>query len=151
MKNNIALQLPVYTNTHDAFPIPIGDKYDYWLPLAEGFLSKANAIEVHCWNEEKEISEELVTLHKEAFQVEKEENLTIFKGSKTTAITEYLLNDFASENGRFKWFTVNFLMDEETLFHSGHWATELFMPNLSDEEIEFIKSVIPEGTNLHIY
>lgn len=151
MKNNVALQLPLYTNDHGAFPIPLDNNYDYWLRLANRFIEKADTIEIQCWNEEMEIIKELITLHKDPFLVEKEENLTIFKGIRTSALSEYLLNEFTGGNGRFKWFTINFLKGEKTLFHSGHWATEFFMPNLSEDEIKFIQSVIPEGTILHRY
>lgn len=145
---NIAINIPTYTIDNDTFPIPLNGNYGYWVSLAETFLAKSNTIEIHCWNEENGIIEEITSLHKQAFQIVKEENLTIFKGNRTSILSKYLLNNFKSENGNFKWFTVNLIKDNESIFHSGHWDTEFFIPKLLEEEVRFIKSVIPDDTSL---
>ena len=145
---NIAFNIPTYTIDNDTFPIPLSGNYDYWVTIVETFLAKSNTIEIHCWNDENGVIEEITSLHKQAFQIVIEENLTIFKDSRTSNLVQYLLYNFMSENGNFKWFTVNLIKDTESVFHSGHWATEFFIPNISEEEVRFIKSVTPVDTNL---
>lgn len=145
---NIAIHIPTYTRDHDTFPIPLQHDYGYWVSLVENFLAKSNAIEIHCWHEENEIIEEIASLFPQAFQMSKEENLTIFKGNTTSLLAEYLLHYFKSANGNFKWFTVNLINDNETRFHSGHWGTEFFIPNVLEEEVRWIKGIVPDDTSL---
>ncbi|MCU9613119.1 hypothetical protein OEV98_06085 [Caldibacillus lycopersici] len=145
---NIAFNIPTYTIDKETFPKPLNGNYDYWVALVAPFLAKSNTIEIHCWNDERGIMEAVTSLPKQAFHIIKEDNLTIFKGSKTPSLSKYLLKNFRDENGNFKWFTVNLIKDQVAIFHSGHWATEFFLPNLLEEEVRFIKSVTPVDTSL---
>jgi hypothetical protein len=119
------------------------------------FFEKADFIEVHCWNEEKEIIEEILTEIEDAFpikDIQSFDNMTIFKGALTSRVKNFILSTSTlSENGQLKWFSI-FLRHNGTLcFSSEHWGTEFFVPNVSHEEIIFIKSVMPEGIRYLIY
>ena len=56
-----------------------------------------------------------------------------------------------NESGKFKWFTVNLATGSGPVFHSGHWGTEFFVPNATEEEIVLIKSVTPAETSFYQY
>ncbi|SFB06741.1 MULTISPECIES: hypothetical protein [unclassified Bacillus (in: firmicutes)] len=147
----LVFHIPNYTKDHSSFPMPIGGGYSYWFPLLSFFLDKANTLEIHCWNEEIETIEEMQTLYKESFEIVAEENLTIFKAVKSDELKSYLLNNHLNDDGKLKWFTVNLDKGLTQVFHSGHWGTEFFVPTASEEDITFIESVTPIGTQMHQY
>ncbi|MDK7669174.1 hypothetical protein [Cytobacillus oceanisediminis] len=90
---------------------------------------------------------ELKFLYKQEFTIGIDENLTIFKGSIGSAISNYILYNSLNESGEFKWFTVNLNKGEKSIFHSGHWATEFLINNIMEKDIEIIKRFTPPHTN----
>ncbi|MEK3857438.1 hypothetical protein [Cytobacillus sp. FSL H8-0458] len=151
MEYNLAVNIPSYTNIDSTFPKPVNENYNYWLALIEHFLTISDTIEIHCWNEETDTIDEINSLYKEEFEVGIEENLTIFKGTISKLLIDYLLNKSINNNGDLKWFTLNLERLRLPVFHSGHWGTELFIPNITKEDITFIKSVTPKETNFLEY
>ncbi|WHY85923.1 hypothetical protein QNH39_25665 [Neobacillus novalis] len=151
MENNLVFNIPSYTDDNSAFPKPVHRNYDYWVPLINHFLAKSDTIEIHCWNEEIDTIEEIKSLHIGTFEMFKEENITIFKGKKTSTLSDYLMNNNMNIFGEFKWFTVNFDKGMVPVFHSGHWGTEFFVPNAMEKDIAIIKSVTPTETSFNQY
>ena len=148
---NALISIPIYTLENESYPIPIDENYDYWIPIITTFLLKANKVEIHCWNEEREIIDEINKHPKLAFEIDKEGNLTIFKGSLSATLTNFLITKYSSENNRFKWFTINLLHENKTLLHAGHWATEFLIANFSNDDVNLIKNKTPIHTRFHLY
>jgi hypothetical protein len=146
---NLFFNLPVYTKEESTFPIPENEDYSYWNPLMKYFLDKADSVEFQCWNEEVETINELKSLFIQALEIVLEENLTIFKGPVTPALSNYLLLNFLNERNELKWFTVNLGDGEKEVFHSGHWGTEFFASAVIEEDIAYIKGVTPVETGFH--
>lgn len=46
------------------FSLFVYEKIDYWVPLMKYFLLRSDTIEIHCWNEEKLIVEEVQSVLK---------------------------------------------------------------------------------------
>ncbi|MDQ1144053.1 hypothetical protein QE429_000880 [Bacillus sp. SORGH_AS 510] len=149
MQDNLAFHIPTYTDDDSTFPKPVNRSYDYWVHLIKYFLLKSDTIEVHCWNEEIDTIDEIKKLN--SFEMFQEENITVFKGMKTSIISAYLSNDNINNIGEFKWFTVNLDKGTVPVFHSGHWGTEFFVPNAMEKDVELIKNVIPAETSFHNY
>lgn len=144
----IICSIPTYTTEDSAIRLPMCGNYDYWTALIQYLLPKADTIEIHCWNDERETIKDVDVLFKEK---KYEENLTIFRGENDAALTDYLLKAHLNRSGEFKWFTVNLDMNTSSVFHSGHWGTELFVPNATEKDIAFIKNVIPAETIINQY
>ena len=149
MQSNLVFNISTYSDDNSTFPKPEAGNYDYWVPLLEYFLAKTDIIEIHCWNEEIETIEEITSLCIENIEIIKEDNLTIFKGIKTSRLSEYILHSKLNKNSELKWFTVNLEVNQMSVFHSGHWGTEFYVPNVSNNDIAFIKSVTPPETDYH--
>jgi len=147
-KVNVVFHIPSYTTDKELKPLPLNDNYDYWGLVIKDFLLKSNIIEIQCWNDETDLIEEMKSLFTESRQ---EENLFIVKGKVTSTIEEYLTNKYLNKKGKFKWFTINFYDDNEIVFQSGHWGTEIFIPNILEEEVSFYSNLIPRDTDLFIY
>lgn len=146
MKNNLAFNIPTYTENDSVFPKPENENYDYWVPLIKYFLAKSDTIEIHCLNEEIDTIEEIKKLRLNTLMVI-EENITVIKGRNSSILSNYLLENFINNSGEFKWFTVNLDKGIVPVFHSGHWGTEFFVPNAMEKDIEVIKSVTPTETS----
>ena len=108
-------------------------------------FTKSDCFEIHCWNEE------IKSQFYPEIEIRKEDNLTIFHGKITDAFVRYLYNNKTNKDGELKWFTVNLLKEEGIVFHSSHWGTEIFVPNVREKEISFIKSVSPKDAQMEIY
>lgn len=149
MQYNLAFNIPTYTDDESTFPKPLNGNYDYWTVLFEHFLTCSNTIEIHCWNEEIETISEIKSLCKNEQEIVKGENPTIFRCQKQPPLSDYLLNNYLNKIGEFKWFTVNLDKVMVSVFHSGHWGTEFFVPNALKSDVALIKSLIPDGTSFH--
>lgn len=151
MKHKLHFTIPVYTEENDAFPIPENESYEYWVPLMENFIEQSNAIEIHCWNEEKDIIKETALLFINNAEIVKEDNLTIIKGSITEEISNHLLYENLNTIGRLKWFSIFLIKNNAPVFQAEHWGTEFFVSDISEETAAFIKSVMPTGTDFYMY
>jgi hypothetical protein len=146
---------------HCSFEVPLRDNnFDYWVPMIKFFFEKANYIEVHCWNKEKEIIDEILTEIEDEFEIkdtQKYDNMTIFKGPLTNEIKKFFLStNILSTNiittiDELKWFSVFLRHNSVLCFCSSHWGTEFFVPNVSQEDITFIQSIMPKNIKYLIY
>ena len=137
--------------TIQAFPDTMLENYDYWVPLMKYFIQKSDTIEIHCWNEEKEVIQETKAFFQDDPELPEDMELTIFQGILTEDISHHLLYNHIAEMENIKWFSIFFSKGDTTMFHSEHWGTEFFAPNISEEEISFITSVMPKDTNFNQY
>ncbi|MCP3764898.1 hypothetical protein NLX67_21515 [Domibacillus sp. A3M-37] len=151
MNYQLHFTVPTFTEEFNVFPIPETENYDYWVLLMRKFIEQSNIIEIQCWNDEKDIIKETTLLFKDSYERVNERNTTHIKGSKTEEITNHLLYKNVKTNGRLKWFSISLSKNEIPLFDSEHWGTEFFVPDISEEDIAYIKSVTPKETNFHQY
>ena len=133
------------------FPDPMPENQEYWVQLMRYFLEKSDTIDIHCWNEEKEVIKETKALFQDDPELPEDMELTIFRGILTDGISHHLLYNYIVETENIKWFSIFLSKGDTTMFHSEHWGTEFFAPNLSDEEISYITLVMPKDTNFNQY
>lgn len=148
MQKKVVFHIPTYSTKNSAFPRPYNDQYVHWVPLLKYYLKKANGIEFHCWNEEKETISEI-----QSFQLETMigNNITIFKGDKTESLSSYLLTNYLNCNGELKWFTVNLFNNQQLILHSSHWGTEFYVPKAVEPDYSFMRNVTPIETTFHVF
>lgn len=151
MKSNVIINVPTYTNLDSDYPVPPEKNYDYWTWLVKFYLTQADRVEIHSWDDEIETIIELQSCSAHHSNMGKEPNLTIFQTELTSAISEYLVTGHLNSNGYLKWFTVNLFKDQQSVFHSGHWGTEVFLPHVVERDIADIKKVLPTGASFYQY
>lgn len=151
MRNNLHIQLDSYTIEESAFPWPECGDYLYWPPLISHFLKTANHIEIHCWNEEIDVTEELVMLFAASLEKDMKEKYTVFSGFLNAEIKKYLTENCTNVKGEFKWFSIFLSSDKNTEFHAEHWATEFFVPDISEAENLYVRKILPENTSFYLY
>lgn len=132
----------------------LANKYEnmeFWIPLMEYFLKRADTIEIHCWNEEKEVIAEIETFLLGSFERKLDKNITIYKGPNIPDVSNYILRKALNNEGKIKWFSIFLSKEFENVFHSEHWGKEYFAPAVNEKDIEFIKEVMPQDTNYYQY
>lgn len=130
--------------------IPIPEHYDYWVPLVTRFLDKSDTIEIHCWDKEVCTIEETKNIT-DQFNISHEFNLTYFKTLITPKVKQNLLHENLTEFGELKWFSIFLSNGSNPVLNIEHWGTELFAPNVNDQEVAYIKSIMPTDTNFNIF
>lgn len=147
MKDNMYFSVSTFTTADSGYPMT--ENYNYWVPLIAYFLNKSDEIEIQCWNDEVPTIKELkVGTH---FDILVEENLTAFRGKITDGVENLLLHNHIDQDGRLKWFTIFFKKNNFILFSSQHWATEFFVSEVNEDDVFFIKSIMPKETIYHRY
>lgn len=150
MKYQLYFTFSTYLIGRDGYT-QIQEDYSYWVPLMKHFIEKSDTVEIHCWNEEDEVIKETKDLFKEPPELPENMKLTIFRGKLTDDISHHLLYNHLAEMENIKWFTIFLSKGDTTMFHSEHWGTEFFAPNLNEEEVAYITSVMPKDTNFNQY
>lgn len=151
MQFNLVVNIPSFSEEYSTIQKPVDEDYNYWIVLVKHFLDKADTIEIHCWNEEIETINEMNSIKSERFEIIKEDNIIIFKASTSKSLNEYLLKESVNDGGVLKWVTLNLEKLNVPLFHSGHWGTELFIPGITQEDIDLIQTIIPIDSDLQQY
>lgn len=137
--------------TNEGIQVPCVENLNYWTQIMEYFLDQSDSIEIHCWDEEITVIEELINVSGDAMEIKQNGQLTVFNIKTTSSFNQFLLQNYIDKNGRVKWFSIFLSFEETTVFHSEHWGTEFFAPCVSEIEIDFIQSVMPIDTNFHRY
>lgn len=150
MKENLHFEISTYILGESAFRIPEDDNYDYWVPLSKYYFEKSDNVEIHCWNEELNVIEETKTISN-VLEISCENGLTYLKGPLTLEIMNYILYNAVNKKGEFKWFSIFLRKGSDTIFHSEHWATEFFVPDVTEKDTAYIHTVTPTNTNFNQY
>lgn len=147
MKEHLHFEIGAFMEDEFNMYVPENADYGYWLLLMDHVLKTANRIEIHCWNEELEVMEELGGL----LRKQEEELYTTFSGELNPELKQLLIGAYLDSNGRFKWFSVFLSSDETQTFHAEHWATEFFIPDISKETELYIRKIMPADTSFDLY
>lgn len=148
---NLHFEISFYSEAEGSpYGIPIPEHYDYWVPLMTYFIGKSDEVEIQCWNEETKTIEETKAITNE-FEISYKKHLTYFKAKLTPVIIENLLYHNLTQHGELKWFSVFLSKDNQSILNMGHWSNENTADNLTHQEIEFIKSVMPKDTSYTIW
>lgn len=150
-KTQLQFELTEFADDRGEDRIPASRNYEYWLLLMEYFFAKSDTVEIHCWNEEAAPIAELTSTLLGPFELTKEHNMTVFIGRLTIETAEFLLTHPISEYGRLSWFSVFLSKGEQHVFSSEHWGTEFFVPDVTEEDLVFIKHVAPDDTIFNEY
>ncbi|MDJ0331368.1 hypothetical protein [Planococcus sp. S3-L1] len=150
-KKQLQFELTEFKDDPEFMRIPATENYDYWLLLMEYFLAKSDTFEIHCFTEEvtaiREITSDLMGL----FESKEKQGMTIFTGFLTADIMKFLLTRHLIDQKRLAWFSVFLISGDQLVFTSEHWGTEFFVPDVTEEDLLFIKHVAPDETTFDHY
>lgn len=78
LKTQLQFELTEFAAGRETERVPAIGNYEYWLLLMEYFLAKSDLFEIHCFDEEAAIIEELNSNLPGLFEVDKKQGMTIF-------------------------------------------------------------------------
>lgn len=151
LKTQLQFELTEFKDDPESERIPATENYDYWLLLMEYFLAKSDTFEIHCFNEEVTAIRELTSDLPGLFESNEKQGVTIFTGPLTADIIKFLLTRHLIEQKRLAWFSVFLNRGEQLIFTSEHWGTEFFVPDVTEEDLLFIKHVAPDDMIFNQY
>ena len=117
----------------------------WWKELVKHFIQVGDKLEIRCWKEES------AEIHQAAsYGTPIEDNYEV---SVKGIVTEKLISELLSENPTdkslynkmTKYFTIN-TEHEQCKFCSAHYGTEMYLIDVSDADVDFIKKVMEKYT-----
>lgn len=114
---------------------------DWWKKIIHHFVTQEDEFEIRCWNEEhKEIKKALT--YGSLFQDESNYE-TVIKG----VVSEQMIKEFLSmpeplDKTIYNKMTIFFTINTKDNFCSAHYGTELYLFNVSDDEVEAFKKIM---------
>ena len=106
--------------------------FDFWKYIVSKVLETATDFEIRCWPDEMcsfALGERYGTKINNT-----ETKEVVYRGRTSKAFADEVLSDHLSENGTLKWFTLNLTVGANTIFHSGHYGTELVLYRIREEQ-----------------
>ncbi|HEY8422495.1 MAG TPA: hypothetical protein VIL05_12270 [Thermoclostridium sp.] len=127
----------------------VPDDYGFWEPLMSYFIKKCTHFRIDCWIEETAAIER-AKIYGENIDI-CVNNMKAFTGEITGQFISELLQEPFDDEGKIKWFSV-FLMDgDKHIFSSEHYGSEFAAMYLTEEDVEYVRSVMPEDFYLHVF
>jgi len=129
--------------------ILVPTNYNFWEPLLMYFIKKCTHFRIDCWaDEETAISR--AEIFGEILDVGID-NMKVFTGEITEEfIFELIYNPFDGE-GKIKWFSIFLMAGDKYVFSAEHYGSEFSAECLTEDEIEYIRSIITEDFHFHVF
>ena len=127
--------------------------YNYWIPLFNQFIEKANTIKIGCWNSETEVIDYIKGIGKNIINIDTEDNpkMTIFLIELTDLSYNYLIENGFSEEHLLKYFDLSLWYDNVELVSSEHYGNECTICNITYDEIAKYRSFIPSSCSIIVH
>ena len=117
----------------------------WWKKLISRFIQVGDSFEIRCWKEETSEIQQASFYGK---PTEEKDEVSI-KGVVSKELLLELLSenplDKSIYNKMTKYFTIN-IVREKRLFCSAHYGTEIYLVDISDEDITFFKDAMKDYT-----
>ena len=117
--------------------VPYAKSYDFWKAMIQKVSRKATEFELRCWEDEVAAIETGEKFGKRVDNFETKE--IVYQGKLSKEFITEILNNYLTGDERFKWFSLFLKKDDEIIFFSEHYGTEIVIPHINDEEIDAVK------------
>ncbi|GKV70105.1 hypothetical protein NCCP2716_26030 [Sporosarcina sp. NCCP-2716] len=151
MTRNLYFSIPFYFE-EDTIQLPCHGDYAYWLSLLNRFITRADRVEIHCWDgEEASLDDLFAHCANEPYEVIREPHMTRVQITLSPAFTNYLRTSSINEANHLKWFSLSLSREGSLLFSSEHWGTEFFIPHVREDDAEMIQREMPPDSIFHFH
>ncbi|WP_341202469.1 hypothetical protein [Planomicrobium okeanokoites] len=142
---NMHFEITTYSESDNG--MHYAEDYSFWKRLIEHFLSGMDTFEIHCWEDEQAVVDEIIQQMKNVI-CRIEGKVLIVKGEMTDKAKNFLLSNPLNAAGQLKWFSVFLYCNGNILFSSEHYGTEFTGSGLNVEQKEFFISTLPEDISV---
>lgn len=138
---NMHFEITTYSESGNG--MHYAEDYSFWNPLLKYFLNGMDAFEIHCWEDEQAVVDEIIHELSDVTW-RKEGKAVIVEGELTDKAKNFLLTKPLNVAGQLKWFSVFLYRNGNILFSSEHYGTEFTGSGLNVEQKEFFIRTLPE-------
>ena len=118
---------------------------DWWKNLVKHFVQVGDSLEIRCWKEEVD---EIKKASLYGNPINENYEVSI-KGTASNKFIDELLAENPTDkdiyNKMTKYFTIN-VENEHHKFCSAHYGTEIYLTDVSDDDITFVQEVMKAFT-----
>lgn len=117
--------------------------YGFWEKLINWSLNRADTYEIRLWETDLDNIEDIKLLGENIENQETEE--IVFVGKVNDSIKNYILQDYLTEEGYIKYFTILFERNGDMISSLSHYGHEIILDVSSLEESKNIKKELDSG------
>ena len=134
------------TSIHYENDIPMPDNLDHWRPMVRHFAQHCNRFRADCWPRDAAA----LAMFQPYVETQSPPGASpvVVVGRLAPDLLEMILSDPFDADGAVKWFTLLLAIDDTIVMSSAHNGAEIFCGEVSDEELAWIQSILPQHVRL---
>lgn len=133
--------------TPDGHSVPV--RADFWRPVVQMFLSRADRFRIDCWNDEDDALAAAAVLGA-AERPDMSGGMTVFEGRVSAEATRSIISRGLDGDGTPRWFSLFLYLGEEQMFSSEHYGTRLTASGVEDEDLTLLRALLPASAGVAV-
>ena len=134
--------LVTFTDSGARIPVAI----EHWRPLVRHFAGHCNRFRADCWLKDAALLD--VFQPYAETQSPRLVSPAFVVGRLAPELLETILDEPFDSDGAVKWFTLMLMQDDRIILSSAHNGAEIRLSEVSSEELEWIRSILPDDVRL---
>lgn len=147
MTHTIVATLIETREAADGHSVPVST--EFWRPLVQLFLSRADHFRIDCWNEEDDAQANAALLGV-AERPDMSGGMTVFEGRLSATVIRSIISRGLDGDGTPRWFSLFLHKGEEQLFSSEHYGTRLTASGVCDEDLSILRTLLPASAKVTV-
>lgn len=145
MTHTIIATLGETKETADGHSVPAST--DFWRPVVQMFLSRADRFRIDCWNDEDDALAAAAVLGV-AERPDMSGGMTVFEGNLSAAVTRSIISRGLDGDGTPRWFSLFLYQGQEQVFSSEHYGTRLTASGVEDEDLALLHALLQASASM---
>lgn len=122
---------------------------EHWRPLVRYFAARCNRFRADCWLKDAALLDMFEPYAEQHSPGHVSPAFAI--GRLAPELLETILNEPFDSDGAVKWFTLFLKEDDATVLTSAHNGAEIYLSEVSGEELAWIRSILPEDVRVNAW
>jgi len=140
----VDLESGLFTFADSGAKIPVA--LDHWRPLVRHFAARCSRFRADAWLQDAALLD-VFEPYAET-RSPRPVSPAIVVGRLAPELLEAILDDPFNSDGAVKWFTLMLMQDDRIILSSAHNGAEIMLSEVSSEELEWIRSILPDDVSL---
>ena len=145
MTHRITATLSASGAAASARDVPVST--DFWRPVVQIFLSRADHFRIDCRNDEQGALAAAAVLGA-AERWNMSGAMTAFEGTLTPVVRRTIITCGLDSDGTPRWFSLFLYRGREQLFSSQHYGTLLTASGVDNEDLAILRSLLPASASI---
>ncbi len=140
----VDLESGLFTFADSGAKIPVA--LDHWRPLVRHFAARCSRFRADCWLQDAALLD-VFEPYAET-RSPRPVSPAFVVGRLAPELLETILDEPFDSDGAVKWFTLMLMQDDRIILSSAHNGAEIRLSEVSSEELEWIRSILPDDVSL---